>query len=466
MLSLSVATWAAEPENGAESGVGIWEGTLDVGVAKLRLAFHFERDADGNWTGKMDSPDQGALGMKLDAVTWKDDAVETAMKAIGGTYKGKLEADGRTLTGEWSQAGRSWPLVLKRVDEVTKLERPEEPKPPYPYREEEVTFAGANDDVHLAGTLTLPEGDGPFPAAILISGSGQQDRNETIFNHKPFWVLADALTRRGIAVLRVDDRGVGGSTGEVATATSRDFADDVRAEIKFLQGHKEIDSWRIGLIGHSEGGLIAPLVAAESHDVAFLVLLAAPGVNGEQIIYRQGELIAKALGADEATIKRQRGLQETFFAIVREESEGPAMQAKLNKAIEQTYAELSDAERAQLGDQKAVLEQQVKLLQSPWFRYFLTYDPRPTLAKVKCPVLALNGEKDLQVDPQQNLPVLKEAFATSGNREVAIQELKGLNHLFQTCETGSLAEYGQLTETFAPSVLELIGDWVVERTKR
>ncbi|MDZ4783017.1 MAG: alpha/beta fold hydrolase [Planctomycetia bacterium] len=470
-LGITSPIGAAEPDGeSATAGVGIWEGTLDVGAAKLRLAFHFERDGDGIWTGKMDSPDQGALGLPLDTVVWKDGAVECGMQAIRGGFKGKLDADGQQLTGEWSQAGQSFPLVLKRVKEVTKVERPQEPKPPFPYREEEVAFDGASDGIHLAGTLTLPPGDGPFATAILISGSGQQDRNETVFNHKPFLILADALARRGIAVLRVDDRGVGGSSGEVAKATTLDFADDVRAELKYLQGRAEIDSRRIGLIGHSEGGLIAPMVAAGNSDVAFVVLLAAPGVTGEETVYRQSELISRAMGADDAAIAQNRLLQELFFGILREGLDEQAteakLEAKLRDFVKETFAKLPEAERAKLDTQQEFLNQQIKVVQSPWFRFFFAHDPRTALSKLRCPVLALNGEKDVQVDPKQNLPELEKALAAAKNDDVTLREMKGLNHLFQTCKTGALSEYAQLTETFSPAALELIGDWVVERTKR
>ncbi len=467
--SIMAAEPAAKPQ-AETAGAGIWEGTLDVGAAKLRLAFHFERDGDGKWTGKMDSPDQGALGLPLDTVAWNDGAIECGMKAIGGGFKGKLNEDGNELTGEWSQSGQSFPLVLKLVKEVTKIERPQEPKPPFPYREEEVAFDGTSDGVYLAGTLTLPPGDGPFAAAILISGSGQQDRNETVFNHKPFLILADALARRGIAVLRVDDRGVGGSTGEVAQATTLDFADDVRAEMKYLQGRAEIDSRRIGLIGHSEGGMIAPLVAADNPDVAFVVLLAAPGVTGEETVYRQSELISRAMGADDAAIAQNRLLQELFFGILREGLDEQAteakLEAKLRDFVKETFAKLPEAERAKLETQQEFLNQQIKVVQSPWFRFFFAHDPRPALSKLRCPLLALNGEKDLQVDPKQNLPELEKALAAAKNDDVTLREMKGLNHLFQTCQTGALSEYAQLTETFSPDALEVIGDWVVERTKR
>lgn len=462
---------AAEPAAGEKAasvdpGVGIWEGTLDVGVAKLRLVFHFAQGMDGAWTGTLDSPDQAANGMPLDPVAWKDGEVTCEMKAIGGEFVGKLDAERNKLAGEWRQGGRKWPLSLTKVEKASGAERPQEPKPPFPYRQEEVTFPGQNGDVQLAGTLTLPEGKGPFAAVILISGSGQQDRNEEIFLHKPFWVLADALTRRGLAVLRVDDRGVGGSTGEVEKATSNDFADDVRAEMKFLQSRKEVDAKRIGLLGHSEGGLIAPIVAADNPEVAFLVLLAAPGVTGEEILYRQGELIARAMGADDSTVERQRTQQEALFAVLKEKLDDAATETKLREIVDKTVAGLSDEEKKQVEVQRAALEQQIKAMKSPWFRNFLTHDPRQSLEKVHCPVLALTGEKDLQVEPRQNLPVLTKAFAAAGNERVRIEELKGLNHLFQTCQTGSIAEYGQITETMSPEAIQLIADWVVEQTTK
>jgi pimeloyl-ACP methyl ester carboxylesterase len=327
----------------------------------------------------------------------------------------------------------------------------------------EVVYENKKGGVKLAGTLTLPRGPGPHPAALRISGSGAQDRDETLFSHRPFLVLADHLTRRGVAVLRVDDRGVGGSTGSAGEATSADFADDVLAGVEYLKGRKEVDPRRIGLIGHSEGGLIAPAVAGRSADVAFIVLLAGPGLPGDEILYLQGSALLRLLGAGKEQIARQRDLQQRLFAVAKEEKDPAAAEKKMQEVLEDFLAKLPPLERALAGGLKKQTEQQLRALRSPWFRYFLGYDPRPALRKVRCPVLALIGEKDFQVPPKENLPEIEKAVRAGGNPDVTVKELPALNHLFQTCTTGALAEYATIEETFAPSALELLGDWILKR---
>jgi uncharacterized protein len=278
-------------------------------------------------------------------------------------------------------------------------------------------------------------------------------------------VLADHLTRRGIAVLRVDDRGVGRSTGNVATSTSEDFAGDVLAGIAFLKSPDDIDRKKIGLIGHSEGGLIAPIVASRSTDVAFIVMLAGTGLPGDQIMYLQGRLIGKALGADEKELVKQREIQQRLFDIVKSETDTEKAHKRLLETTKKMLRDLPEDERMQVKDMEALLDSQVKGLDSPWFRFFLTFDPRPTLAKVRCPVLALNGEKDLQVPAKENLQEIRNALERGGNTQVTVEEIPSLNHLFQTCKTGSVSEYGEIEETFAPVALQSISDWIIEQVK-
>jgi dipeptidyl aminopeptidase/acylaminoacyl peptidase len=242
----------------------------------------------------MDSPDQGASGIHVETVTYKNGNLILEVKSIRGVFEGTLKEDGKTIEGEWKQAGSVFPLVLYYVDKVPETRREQDPVKPYPYAEEEVTYENKEAGVKLAGTLTYPDSVGPFPAVILITGSGPQNRDEGILGHRPFLVISDYLTRQGIAVLRVDDRGVGGSTGNFSQATTEDFVEDVLAGVEYLKSRKDIDSSRIGLLGHSEGGLIAPLVAVKSPDVAFIILMAGPGVTGEKIIMSQSELISRA----------------------------------------------------------------------------------------------------------------------------------------------------------------------------
>jgi pimeloyl-ACP methyl ester carboxylesterase len=443
---------------GGQNLEGTWEGSLDVGAMKLRLALKVTKAADGAFVAKLDSLDQGATDMQVDAISLKDGAVHFEMKRLQVVFDGTLNKENSEIAGQFKQGGATYPLTLKRMAKPTTLNRPQEPKPPFPYDEEEVSYENKRDGVKLAGTLTLPRGKMSSPSVILITGSGPQNRNEELLGHKPFLVLADYLTRRGVAVLRMDDRGVGGSTGAVSNSTSENFAADALAGIEFLKGHKGIDAKRIGLIGHSEGGLIAPLVASQSDDVALIVLLAGPGLPGEDILLAQAALILKASGAGPEALAKQRETQEMMFAVLKQEKDNATAEKKMREEFDKQMAGLSEDEKAQA---KQTLEAQIKMVLSPWFRYFLTYDPRPTLAKVKCPVLALNGENDLQVPVTENLREIEATLKAAGNKDVTVMRLPKLNHLFQTSETGLPGEYVKIEETIAPAALKTIGDWVL-----
>jgi fermentation-respiration switch protein FrsA (DUF1100 family) len=449
---------------------GLWLGTLQVqGGMELRLLFNISISPDGSVNATMDSVDQGAKGIPVDVVTYKDGNLHLGIKSIRGTFDGTLKEDGNTIEGEWKQSELALPLVLSRVNETPDTRREQDPVKPYPYNEEEVSYENEEAGVKLAGTLTTPKSEGPFPAVILISGSGQQNRDEEILGHRPFLVLSDYLTRRGIAVLRVDDRGVGGSTGNFSQATTEDFAGDVLAGIEYLKSREDIDPARIGLIGHSEGGLIAPIVTVESPDVAFIVMMAGPGITGEEILYLQSDLISRAEGADNETLARNAALMKSIYSVVKEEENDTLAAEKLHKLIMDEVENMSEEEKKGSGFSEDTLDAQVNAqvqnLLSPWMRFFLTYDPAPTLMKVKCPVLAINGEKDLQVPPEENLQAIEEALKAGGNRDYTVKELPGLNHLFQTAETGSPSEYARINETISPAALELIGDWVSEHTE-
>ena len=441
---------------------GSWLGSLQAGGARLRIVFHIVADEDGSLSATMDSPDQGALGIVVGEVSSEDAHVRLGLPNIGGVYEGILINDGLKMEGTWHQSGMTFPLELERTEEVPQVNRPQEPLRPFPYEEENVRYRNDPAGVDIAGTLTLPPGDGPFPVVLLITGSGPQERNETIVGHKPFLVLADHLTRRGIAVLRVDDRGIGESTGTFATATSEDFAGDVRAGVAFLKDHDRINGDLIGLIGHSEGGMIAPMVAAESDDVAFIVLMAGTGINGEELLYLQSQLINRANGAGEETIRKNHDLQKRIFTIVKETPDPVAATQKLNAFAATYLEEISASELAELGLTEQTLKAQLIQLNTPWFRYFLTYDPVPALEKVTVPVLALNGEKDLQVPPKENLRTIEQALKAGGNTQFTVRELPGLNHLFQTSTNGSPNEYAVIEETISPVALNLISSWITK----
>lgn len=430
--------------------IGSWEGTLDAMGTKLRIGVAVTIQPDGRLSATMDSPNQGAYGLPLSDVTFADGVLKFALRSASGSFEGTLNAAGPEIAGTWTQGPLSLPLVLKRVEKLSRANRPQEPKPPFPYTSEEVAIVNAPAKVTLAGTLTRPNGTGPFPAVVLITGSGPQNRDEALLGHKPFLVLADYLTRRGIAVLRYDDRGIAKSTGDFAAATSEDFAGDALAAWQALRSRPDIDPRRIGLLGHSEGGLIAPMLAARTPGIAFVVMLAGPGVTGEQIMLTQAALIMKAAGASEEAIAANANLQKQVFTVLREETSTARIIERLSAIPVPGPKEASAA--------------LVKQSSSPWFRFFVVYDPAPALEKVRCPVLALAGELDLQVSADQNLPVIEAALKKGGNKDVTVARLPGLNHLFQPCKKGTPDEYAQIEETMAPAALDTIATWIRKRT--
>jgi fermentation-respiration switch protein FrsA (DUF1100 family) len=435
----------------AQSLAGDWLGTLNVGPVALRLVLHVTAGSDGRLTATLDSIDQGAKGIPVSLIALKDSTMSLAVAVINGSYEGRVSADGNAIDGTWTQAG-SLPLVFRRVKDASELvpKRPQNPVPPLPYREEDVTFANASANVTLAGTLTVPAGAGPFPAVVLISGSGPQDRDEALMGHRPFLVLADYLTRHGIAVLRADDRGVGKSTGNHKTATTVDFASDAEAGLGYLMSRAEVNKQKIGLVGHSEGGIIAPMVAARNPSVAFIVLLAGSGVPGDQILVAQSALIAQASGIPRDQVDQNTQTLRGLIEIIKNETDDAALHAKIREALTGKVP-------------PSQIDLQVKTLTTPWFRYFLTYDPAAALRRVTTPVLAMNGEKDLQVPPKQNLDAIRAALKAGGNTRVEVIEMPGLNHLFQTAKTGSPIEYGLLEETIAPSALDKIATWIASQ---
>ncbi len=338
------------------------------------------------------------------------------------------------------------------------------PKPPFPYQSEEVAFENTQAKVKLAGTMTIPPGKGPFPAVLLVTGSGPQDRDETLLHHKPFLVIADALTRRGIAVLRYDDRGIGKSTGTFGTSTTFDFAWDAQAGVQYLKGRSEVDGKRIGIIGHSEGGTIAPIVAARCQEVAFIVMLAGTGITGEEISTLQGKLIAQASGIQADEIAAGAKIQSRVFQIAKAEKPSPELVKKLKSVVLEEVNKLPEEIKQRiLKTRLGPMNAQLQLFSSPWFVTFMLHDPRPTLRQVKCPVLALNGEKDMQVPWKENLTEIEKALKEGGNTKVVIKSFPNLNHLFQSCSTGAPSEYFTIRETIHPPVLQLIGDWILQQ---
>ncbi len=462
LISMSMSAPLTQNQTDQKKIIGIWQGSLKVPGTELRIVFNISQPANDSLAATLDSPDQGAFGIPVSKVTFLNDSIKIEVAGIGGLFEGMVAADLSAIDGQWKQSGMSFPLALKRVDEAPKLNRPQDPQKPYPYLEEEVIYKNEQASIQLAGTLTLPSSKKTYPAVLLITGSGAQDRNETIFAHRPFLVLADYLTRQGVAVLRVDDRGVGGSTGNMVEATTEDFASDVLAGVNYLKTRKEIDPRQIGLIGHSEGGIIAPKVASQSKDIAFIVLMAGTGLPGEEILYLQGALIAKANGASDSAVARTRESQERIFSVLKQENDDSSVVVKLSKVMQVSHEKLSEEEQKAIGDADVYIKAQIKQFTSPWFRFFLTYDPIPALKQVKCPVLAINGELDLQVPPKENLSAIEAALKAGGNMNYTIKVFPKLNHLFQTAETGAPSEYGKIEETISPDVLKFMGDWILK----
>jgi uncharacterized protein len=470
VLSMSVLTgFGAESpaaKSPAEAVRGLWLGTLKLQGVSLRLALAIHAEPNGSLKGTLASLDQDGKDRPLDEVSLEGAKVRLSMKRLRLTIEGTVNAQGTEIEGHFKQGAATFPITFKKTDKAPEpRKRPQEPKPPFPYKQEDVTYENAVGHAKFAGTLTLPRSGGPFPAVLLITGSGQQDRDEKIFEHRPFFILADFLTRRGIAVLRVDDRGVGGSTGDVANSTSEDFATDALAGVEYLKSRKEIDPHKIGLIGHSEGGIIAPMVAVRSPDVAFIVLLAGTGLPGEQISMLQLKALLKLAGLPEPLVEKTRAFQEKLYAIVEHENQADARRDKIKKLFKEYLASMTEEEKKKSGVSAEAGDLSSSLVGSPWFRFYLAHDPRITLRKVRCPVLAVIGEKDIQVPAKENLPEIEKALKEGGNRDFTVKELPHLNHLFQTCQTGNVDEYVRIEETFSPSALEVVGDWIDQHTR-
>lgn len=448
---------ARKPGDAIASAEGVWQGALEGNGMRLRLQLHVTHDDKKQLVAALDSPDQGISGLPAVKVSQKDSLFHFEIPSVSGVFEGTVNAAKNSIAGTWSQSRVEEKLVFRRSGELLPLLRPQEPSKPYPYKEEEVSFSNGAAKISLAGTLTLPSGSGPFSAAILIAGSGPHDRDESLAGHRPFLILADHLTRKGLAVFRYDKRGNGKSTGDFASATTEDFASDAAAAVTYLKTRKEIDPARIGLIGHSEGGVIAPMLAANSQPpVAWIILLAGPGLKGEDVLLLQSEMILRSAGVNDGEISRTLAFNKQTYALVRQEKDPKALEAQLNDLVQSTStaAALSPA----------AIQAQLRLLVSPWFRYYLDYDPAPALQKTACPVLALTGEKDLQVPAKQNLAKIEQALKDGANKDYQTTELLGLNHLFQHAPTGSPTEYGGIEETMAPEALRAISEWVLRHT--
>jgi uncharacterized protein len=461
LVSLILIPFASALLHGQTSLKGTtWDGAIRISGIELNMIVTFHAPSDTP-AATIDIPQQRAKGLPLINVSQKLPRVHFELQAGPGTayFEGTLKAD--SITGIFVQAGQGGTFFLRPHAEPKADE-------PVPYKQEEVKFS--NGPVSLAGTLTLPPTGKQHPAVVMITGSGPQNRDEEIFGFKPFKLIADALTRKGIAVLRYDDRGVGGSTGNMAESTTKDFAMDAMAGVRYLQSRKDIDSRKIGLCGHSEGAIAAPLAAAGSPDIAFLVLIAGPGIPGDTLVLWQLVTLARAGGMSERDIQDAVALQHRVFDAVRTDTGWQELRASMAELIGRNLGEMPAEQRAALGDSAqfvaSATDSKIRVTQSPWFKFFTTYDPAATLEKVQCPVLALFGERDMQVPPGVCKEPLESALRKGNNKDITVHVIPGANHLFQAATTGNPSEYGSLKKEFVPGFLDTLTAWVVKHTGR
>jgi uncharacterized protein len=432
---------------------GTWQGALETTGLRLRVQLHVSHDDQKQLVAALDSLDQGANGLPASNVSQKESVLKFEIPGVGGSYEGTISPAKDSITGTWTQSNVPQKLNFVRQDAPLELNRPQTPVKPYPYVEEEIVFPNPKANATLAGTLTTPRSAGPHPVVLLIAGSGPHDRDETIAGQHPFLILADALTRNGFAVLRYDKRGMASSTGEYATATTEDFASDAEAAITFLKARHDLSTKKLGIIGHSEGGLIAAMLAThQPQQISWVVLLATPALKGEDTLLLQSKLIAQAGGLSDEQIAASLAFDRKAYSLVRAEHDQVALEKKLNDLVQSTG--MANALPP------TTLQSQIRMISSPWFRYFLEYDPVPTLKKLKIPVLALNGDKDLQVPSAENLPLIQSSLEAAENKDFEVAEMPNLNHLFQHSETGSPSEYGVIQETFSPDALTKILTWI------
>lgn len=456
LLLISCAAFAgSEPR--------LYTGSIEVptlGPMEMTLGIS---ETDNGTLVLLSVPIQQAENIPITAVYNKDAKLVAELQQAGLIFTLKENEDQTILIGQMDQGGMTFPIKFERTNDLPTLVRPQTPEAPFPYSVVEIT-ALHQDGHSLSGTLTIPKGKGPFACAVLISGSGLQDRDESLLGHKPFWVLADYLTRQGIAVLRFDDRGYDGSidTEKLLAATSKDFASDVAVMVHAARWQPKIDQSRVGVIGHSEGGIIGPLVAAEDDQLAFVVMLAGPGVPGFELLPVQQAMLLQASGADQELVDNVVNTSMNLYELYQE---GSANEIELRSHM----MELVDLQLVSQGitvtpdEFNEITNSGLAQFETPWFQWFLFYDPAPVLANLTCPVLAMNGTLDTQVSSSQNLSVIEETIVNAGGN-VTIMEFEGLNHLFQKATTGALSEYAQIETTFEPEALEAMGQWLAEVT--
>ncbi|MTB49639.1 S9 family peptidase [Lewinella sp. W8] len=452
---------------------GEWFAILDAMGTKLPLKIEVV-EGEGKRSGTYQSPSQGPTKLPMDRLEFDGKLFRFEIEVVNVQYDAVY--DGKVIKGVYNQANQDFPLTFTRyrpngypIEEgpMTLRARPQDPTD-FPYKREAVRFAGGADDVTIAGELTTPANGKPRAMVVLISGSGPQDRNSYIgaqINHSPFLVVSDFLTRRGYGVLRYDDRGVNESTGDFGAATSADLAKDAWAAVRYLRTRPELSSVPVGLAGHSEGGMLAPMVAAADGDLDFVILLAAPGLPIDSLMLEQRRQVSKAMGVPEVITSRDEQALRDAYAWIKQNTDltmeeyEEGLYGVFIKAID----DFPEAMRKSIVDRRAYSKQYVDALKSPWMRYFLAFDPTEYLEQLTVPVLAMNGLKDTQVPGLENLNGISAALARAGNEDLTVAPFLNLNHLFQPADTGSPTEYGTIEVTFAEEALQTMADWLDKR---
>ena len=438
---------------------GLWTGTLSASGMELQIYFEMN---EAEQKALISIPMQKVKDIESGTFSISGKKLSIVYPSFRVRYEGEYDDTLEEFVGEWIQ-GTSIPLNLKRTNEKATIKRPQTPVEPYPYDVKDITVNNsAAPKVNLAGTLTTPKGDGPFPLAILVSGSGRQNRNSEILGHQTFLVIADYLTRAGIAVLRYDDRGVGLSSGSHTKSTTADFASDTKAMYNYAKTLTKIDTTKIGIIGHSEGGMIAPMIASENSDIGYIVSLAGPAVAIADLMTDQNVQIMEQLGMSKEGLEITNTSLPKIYGIVNQDKEPKELFDTLIASVHGFYDTLSEEDQKLLSPNKASYYMQLsQTFFTPWFRYFLAYDPTESWQKTKCPVLAINGSEDIQVAAKMNTDAIISNLAIAGNMNAKVKILPGLNHLFQPCKKCNLAEYASIEKTFDEDALELIKDFIL-----
>ena len=454
---LSVTTLSAQKKY-----VGLWEGKMNVGV-EVRIVFKISLAEANKLTASFDVPDQGLKDVKVSSVEIINDSLKLEISQFNASYAGILENDS-LINGRFQQQ-MSMPLQLKKIQQIIEKVRAQTPVPPFPYKSEDIVYKSRDNSISYGATITIPNGKGPFPAVMLLTGSGQQNRDEEIGGHKPFAVIADHLTKNGFVVLRADDRGMGKTTGDVVTATSYDFAQDASRGFDYLLNRKEVNKKKIGFIGHSEGGMIAQLLGAERSDINFIVSLAGPGSKITQLMNEQNRAIFEKAGLSKEYIDQYAILYDSMLQIIIQHDKysfDSVLSQTLTKWIESTLSNvvLFTTGIKDENSKKEFISSSSALANNDWFRYFIRYNPEEQIKHFKGHYLALNGDKDIQVLSKSNLQALEAALKNGKAKSYEIHELKGLNHLFQECIKCTTYEYVELDQTISPTVLDLMTSWL------